>query len=127
MSEQPPAPPDHADALRATERWFVQHGLPYFVPEEREAARSALHSRRTLLMLVLTVLVALAAGVLLARLFEDVAAAPDHADGHRGPDRGGLRSHGAPGAADRHLGGHPHARAACRSCCRWPPERCRCC
>ena len=53
MSEQPTAPPHDAEALRATERWFVQHGLPYFVPEEREAARSALHSRRTLLTLVL--------------------------------------------------------------------------
>ena len=76
MSEQPAAPTDNAEALRATERWFVLHGLPYFVPEEREAARSALHSRRTLLTLVLTVLVALVAGILLARLFEDVAAAP---------------------------------------------------
>jgi hypothetical protein len=76
MSEQPAAPTDNAEALRATERWFVLHGLPYFVPEEREAARSALHSRRTLFTLVLTVLVALVAGILLARLFEDVAAAP---------------------------------------------------
>ena len=39
--------PDAAGDLRATEHWFVKHGLPYFVPEEREAARSALHSRRT--------------------------------------------------------------------------------
>jgi hypothetical protein len=76
MSDTPPAPRVDPEALRATERWFVQHGLPYFVPEERNAARSALHSRRTLLTLVLTVLVALAAGILLARLFEDVAAAP---------------------------------------------------
>ena len=30
---------DDAAALRDTERWFVAHGLPYCVPEERTAAR----------------------------------------------------------------------------------------
>ena len=30
----------------ATEQWFLQHGLPYFVPEERRAARAALRPRR---------------------------------------------------------------------------------
>jgi hypothetical protein len=64
------------EALRATERWFVQHGLPYFVPEEREAARAALHSRRTLLMLVLTALLALGGGVALAAVLGNAALAP---------------------------------------------------
>ncbi|MGA9746855.1 MAG: hypothetical protein WBQ50_05310 [Nocardioides sp.] len=69
-------PADTGATLLATERWFVQHGLPYFVPEEREAARRALHSRRTLVMLVLTVLVALGGGVALAALLGQVALAP---------------------------------------------------
>jgi len=64
------------EAREATALWFVKHGLPYFVPEEREAARSALRSRRTPVMLVLTVLVALAASVPLAWLLGDAAAAP---------------------------------------------------
>jgi hypothetical protein len=68
--------PDAAADLHATEHWFVRHGLPYFVPEEREAARSALHSRRTLVMLVLTALVALAGGAGLAWLVGDAAVAP---------------------------------------------------
>ena len=29
-----------SDPLVATETWFLQHGLPYFVPEERAAARA---------------------------------------------------------------------------------------
>ncbi len=67
---------DDAAALHATERWFVQHGLPYFVPEQREAARRALHSRRTLAMLAFTALVALAGGILLAALLGQAALAP---------------------------------------------------
>jgi hypothetical protein len=62
--------------LHATEQWLVTHGLPYFVPEQRDAARAALHSSRTILMLVLTVLVALAGGVLLAWLTGSPAFAP---------------------------------------------------
>lgn len=67
---------DAAGDLRATELWFVKHGLPYFVPGEREAARSALHSRRTLVTLVLVVLLALAVGTGLAWLSESAAALP---------------------------------------------------
>ena len=75
MTDTQPMPDSAAD-LQATEHWLVRHGLPYFVPEEREAARSALHSRRTALMLAVTVLVALAGGVVLAVVFGDAAAAP---------------------------------------------------
>ena len=64
------------EPLTDTEVWFLQHGLPYFVPEERDAARTALHSRRTLLMLAITVLLSIAGGVALAWFAEDVAAAP---------------------------------------------------
>ncbi|MCW2849533.1 MAG: hypothetical protein JWR90_3507 [Marmoricola sp.] len=46
--------------LEATEAWFVRHGLPYFVPEQRSAAREALTPRR---LVPLTVAVGLAAAV----------------------------------------------------------------
>lgn len=75
MTDTQPLSGDAA-ALHATERWFVQHGLPYFVPEEREAARSALHSRRTLVMLVVTGVLALAGGIVLATILGDAAIAP---------------------------------------------------
>ena len=68
--------PEGAAVVAATEQWFVKHGLPYFVPEEREGARSALHSRRTAVMLAATVLLTLAAGVSLAFVVEDAALAP---------------------------------------------------
>lgn len=70
-----PMPAVAAD-LHATEQWLVKHGLPYFVPEEREAARAALHSRRTVLMLGLTVVLALVGGIALAWLAGDAAVAP---------------------------------------------------
>jgi len=69
-------PGSDEEALRATSAWFVRRGLPYFVPEEREAARKALRSRRTVAMVVLTVLLALAAGVPLAWFVGDAALAP---------------------------------------------------
>ena len=67
---------DDAAALRATEKWFVAHGLPYFVPEERNAARAALHSRRTLLTFTALVLLTVVGGVVLAFQVRDVATAP---------------------------------------------------
>jgi len=70
-----PLPAVAAD-LHATEQWLVKHGLPYFVPEEREAARDALHSRRSAMMLGLTVLLALAGGIVLAYFVGDAAVAP---------------------------------------------------
>ena len=45
------------------EAWFLDHGLPYFVAEERDAARAGLQARR-LVVLVLGLLV-VAAGVTL--------------------------------------------------------------
>lgn len=33
-------------SVDATEQWFLQHGLPYFVPEQRAAVRAALRPRR---------------------------------------------------------------------------------
>jgi hypothetical protein len=65
-----------SDPLVATETWFVQHGLPYFVPEERAAARAALRPRRAVPLLVLVALVAAALGGLLGWFSDQVSAAP---------------------------------------------------
>ena len=126
MTDTQPLSGDAA-ALHATERWFVQHGLPYFVPEEREAARSALHSRRTLVMLVVTALVALAGGVVLATVLGDAAIAPSLRDARRRawPRCSSPRRRCGPGsivgwAVGRTLAQPPAAPA------RWRPGRCRC-
>ena len=68
--------PVETDPLRATETWFLQHGLSYFVPEERAAARAALRPRRAVPLLVLVVLVAAALGGLLGWFSDQVSAAP---------------------------------------------------
>ena len=48
----------HDPALQQeTEVWFVRHGLPWFVPREREAARAALRPRRLAPLLVLVLVV----------------------------------------------------------------------
>ncbi|MGH3360987.1 MAG: hypothetical protein ACRDOM_00880 [Nocardioides sp.] len=65
-----------ADQLAATEAWFLQHGLSYFVPEERAAARAALRPGRALPLLFLVLLVAAALGGLLGWLSHQVSAAP---------------------------------------------------
>lgn len=68
---QPPG-----DPLVATEAWFLEHGLSYFVPSERAAAREALTRRRVLPALgVVAVLAGVLAG-LLGWLSSQVAAAP---------------------------------------------------
>ena len=64
------------ESLDATDLWFRQHGLPYFVPEEREAVRKALRWRRLVPLLVVVALVAAAAGALLAWASGQVSAAP---------------------------------------------------
>ena len=53
------------EPMRATELWFVGHGLPYFVPQERDAARRALRPRRIVPLLLLTVLVSVGLAALL--------------------------------------------------------------
>ena len=58
------------------DQWFVDHGLPWFVPERRQAAHRALHSRQTLIGLGLIVLIALAVGVVLAFVTSEVSVAP---------------------------------------------------
>ena len=71
-----PSPGSDQQVLDATALWFVKHGLPYFVPEERDAARTALRSRRTVGLVLLTVLVALAAGLPSAWLLGSAAVVP---------------------------------------------------
>ncbi len=65
-----------ADQLRATEQWFLQHGLSYFVPEERRAAREALRARRIVPLVVAVVVLASGAGGLLAWVSDQLTVAP---------------------------------------------------
>jgi hypothetical protein len=60
----------------AVEAWFLAHGLPYFVTEERAAARAGLRPRRLVPILLLLVAVAAAAGGLLGWLSEQYTTAP---------------------------------------------------
>ncbi len=62
--------------LRAAETWFLKHGLPYFVPSERAAVRTALRPGRTLPLLLVVVVVAVAAGWALAYYADEISAGP---------------------------------------------------
>jgi positive regulator of sigma E activity len=65
-----------ADPQQAAETWFLHHGLTYFVPEMRQSVREGLQPRRTAPVLAAVVLVALAGGILLAWVSDQVSAAP---------------------------------------------------
>ncbi len=58
------------------DQWFVDHGLPWFVPERRAAAHTALHSRHTIVGVAVVALVALVLGVILAVLTDELSFAP---------------------------------------------------
>ncbi|GAA5137452.1 hypothetical protein GCM10023339_77870 [Alloalcanivorax gelatiniphagus] len=62
--------------LAATDEWFLAHGLPYFVPERRAGAQHALRLGRTLPLVVLTGLAAAGAGVVVARVSDQLTFAP---------------------------------------------------
>ena len=62
-----------AGVVPATEAWFLHHGLSYFVPEQRHAAREALRPRRLVPILLLVALAAAGAGGALAWLSDHVA------------------------------------------------------
>ncbi len=58
------------------DQWFVDQGLPWFVPERRESAHGALHSKHTLAGIILIAVAALALGVALAYLTDEASLAP---------------------------------------------------
>ena len=69
-------PESSSDPVTATDRWFLQNGLTYFVPERRAAARAALRPARTLPLLVLVVVVAAGVAAGLAFALDELSAAP---------------------------------------------------
>ena len=58
------------------EAWFLAHGLPYFVAEERAAARAGLRPRRLVPLVAVLLLVTAAAGGLLGWVSEQYSAGP---------------------------------------------------
>ena len=58
------------------EEWFLAHGLPYFVADERAAARAGLRPRRLVPLAVVLLLVAVGAGVLLSWVTGENSAGP---------------------------------------------------
>ena len=70
MSAGPP------DPVAATDQWFLQHGLAYFVPEQRAAVRAALRPRRILPLVSLTVLGAAAVAVAVSVLADELTFLP---------------------------------------------------
>ncbi|HSE10181.1 MAG TPA: hypothetical protein VLB29_16090 [Nocardioidaceae bacterium] len=66
-------PDSTAATLEAAERWFVHHGLPYFVDSERAAVREGLRPRRLIPAMAGSALVAVGVGVLLGWLTDDVS------------------------------------------------------
>jgi hypothetical protein len=65
-----------SDPLVATETWFLKHGLPYFVAEERAAARAGIRPRRLVPVVVVLLLVAAAAGGVLGWVSEQYSTGP---------------------------------------------------
>ena len=60
----------------AVEAWFLAHGLPYFVAEERAAARTGLRGRRLATLALVVVLLGAAVGVLAWATETSYAAGP---------------------------------------------------
>jgi len=57
--------------VRTTERWFVEHGLPWFVDSRRERARAALGRVRVTSVLVVSLVVLVALAVVVGRATGD--------------------------------------------------------
>ena len=51
--------------VAAAEKWFIRHGLPYFVDSERAEVRQGLRPRRVIPAMALSALAGVAAGILL--------------------------------------------------------------
>lgn len=63
---------DPAAVIAATEKWFVRHGLPYFVDDERRVVRRGLTPARLAFVGLLAVGVGAGAGILVGWLTSDV-------------------------------------------------------
>lgn len=59
---------EHARDLALAEQWFIRHGLPYFVDDERAAVRRALSPRRLVPTIVFALAVAVGLGILVGWL-----------------------------------------------------------
>jgi len=64
------------ETLAATDEWFLDHGLSYFVPEKRADVRNALRLKRTVPLVLIVALLAAAAGVAIAWVSGEFSAAP---------------------------------------------------
>lgn len=64
------------ETVAATDRWFLQHGLAYFVPEQRAAVKAALRPRRIVPLVVGTALGAAAVAIVVAVWGEGARALP---------------------------------------------------
>lgn len=60
-------------ALREAERWFLRHGLPYFVDAERDVVRRGLSRGRLVPVVLAALVVGAAVGVLLGLVMHDVS------------------------------------------------------
>ena len=59
--------------IAAAEAWFIRHGLPYFVDDERAAVRQGLRPARLLPAMAASAVLGVVLGVLLGWLTEDVS------------------------------------------------------
>lgn len=64
------------ETLAATDEWFLEHGLSYFVPEKRADVRNALRLKRTVPLVLIVALLAAGAGVAIAWVSGEFSAAP---------------------------------------------------
>jgi hypothetical protein len=71
-----PGHPQDQDPLLGADAWFLDHGLPYFVPEKRHETRAALRPRHSVPRLAVVAVLAAAGGTALAWVTGQVSAAP---------------------------------------------------
>lgn len=64
------------ETLAATDEWFLEHGLSYFVPEKRADVRNALRLKRTVPLVLVVALVAAGAGGAIAWVTDEFSVGP---------------------------------------------------